>query len=74
MFEDQSSIVGPGVVTINYLIPRRLTALIMWKILDSAVDVVSETLSMHEELPTIQIVVLPTGVRNLLGLCNPPRS
>jgi hypothetical protein len=45
MFEDQSSIVGPGVAT--YLIPRRLTALIKWKILDSAVNVVSEALSMH---------------------------
>jgi hypothetical protein len=37
------------------------------KILDSAIDVVSEALSMH---------VVPTaiGVTVLLGLCNPPRS
>jgi hypothetical protein len=30
-----------------HLIPRWLTALIRWKILDSAIDVVSETLFMH---------------------------
>jgi hypothetical protein len=44
------------------------------KILDSAVDEVSEALSMHVALPTIQIVVVPAGVTSLLGLLNPPRS
>jgi hypothetical protein len=57
-----------------YLIPRRLTALIRWKILDSAIDVVSEALFMHVAAPAIRIVVVPTGVTVLLGLYNPPRS
>jgi hypothetical protein len=57
-----------------YLIPWRLTALIRRKILDSAVDVVSEPLSMHMVPPAIRIVVVPTGVTVLLGFCNPPRS
>jgi hypothetical protein len=57
-----------------YLIPQRLTALIRWKILDSAVDVVSEALSMHVAPLTIRIVVVPTGVTVLLELCNPPHS
>ena len=34
-----------------YLIPQRLTALIRWKILDSAIDVVSEALSIHVAPP-----------------------
>jgi hypothetical protein len=41
-----------------YLIPRRLTALIRRKILDSAVDVVSKALSMH---------VVPSGVTVMFG-------
>jgi hypothetical protein len=49
------------------LIPQRLTALIRWKILDSAVDVVSESLSMHVAPPAIWIVVVPAGVTILLG-------
>jgi hypothetical protein len=57
-----------------YLIPQRLTALIRWKILDSAVDVVSEALFMHVAPLTIRIVVVPTGVTVLLGFCNPPHS
>jgi hypothetical protein len=57
-----------------YLIPPRLTALISQKILDSAVDVVSEALSMHLAPLAIRIVVVPIGVTVLLGLCNPPRS
>jgi hypothetical protein len=57
-----------------YLIPQRLTALIKRKILDSAVDVVSEALSMHVAPPAIRIVVAPTGVIVLLGLHNPSRS
>jgi hypothetical protein len=57
-----------------YLIPRRLTALIRWNILDSAVDVVSKALSIHVGPPTIRIVVVPAGVTILLGLCNPPCS
>jgi hypothetical protein len=57
-----------------YLIPWRLTALIEWKILDSAVDEVSEALSMHVASPTIWIVVVPTEVNVLLGLHNPPRK
>jgi hypothetical protein len=44
------------------------------KILDSAVDVVSEALSMHVVPPAIRIVVVPTGVTVLLGLRKPPRS
>jgi hypothetical protein len=48
--------------------------LIRWKILDNAVDKVSEALSMHVAPPTIQIVVVPVGERVLLGLHNPPRS
>jgi hypothetical protein len=39
---------------------------------NSAVDVVSEALSMHVAPPAIQIVVVPIGVTVLLGLCNPP--
>jgi hypothetical protein len=70
VFEDQSSIVGLGVATI----PRKLTALIKRKILDSAVDEVSEALSMHVVPLTIQIVVVPAGVTVLLGLHNPPHS
>jgi hypothetical protein len=57
-----------------YLIPRRLTALIRREILDSAVDVVSEALSMHVAPLAIRIVVVPAGVTVLLGLYNPPRS
>jgi hypothetical protein len=48
-----------------------LTALIRQKILDCAVDVVSETSSMHMVPLAIWIVVVPTGVTVLLGLCNP---
>jgi hypothetical protein len=48
--------------------------LIRRKILDSAVDEVSEAFSMHVVPPTIQIVVVPAGVTILLGLHNPPRS
>jgi hypothetical protein len=57
-----------------YLIPWRLTALIRRKILDSAVDEVSEALSMHVTPLVIRIVMIPTGVTVLLGLYNPPRS
>jgi hypothetical protein len=57
-----------------YLIPRRLTALIRRKILDSAVDEVSDALSMHVVPPTVWIVVVPTEVTVLLGLHNPPHS
>jgi hypothetical protein len=55
-----------------YLIPQRIIALIRRKILDSAVDVVSEALSVHVTPPAIQIVVVPTGVTVLLGLRNSP--
>jgi hypothetical protein len=55
-------------------IPRRLTALIRRKILDSAIDAVSEALSVHVAAPTIWIVMVPVGVTVLLGLRNPPRS
>jgi hypothetical protein len=48
--------------------------LIRQKILDSAVDVVSEALSMHVTPLAIWTVVLPIGVTVLLGLCNPPHS
>ncbi len=57
-----------------YLIPRKLTTLIRWKILDSVVDVVSEALSMHVAPPAIRIVVVPAGVTVLLVLHNPPCS
>jgi hypothetical protein len=57
-----------------YLIPWRLTTLIRWKILDCAVDMVSEALSMQVVPPTIRIVVVSTKVIVLLGLCNPPHS
>jgi hypothetical protein len=56
------------------LIPLRLTTLIRRKILDSAVDLVSEALSMHVTPLAIWTVVVPAGVTILLGLCNPPRS
>jgi hypothetical protein len=45
-----------------------------WKILDSAVDEVSEALSMHVAPLVIRIVVVPVRVIVPLGLCNPPRS
>jgi hypothetical protein len=57
-----------------YLIPRRLTTLIRWKILDSVVDKVLEALSTHVAPLAIQIVVVPAEVTVLLGLHNPPRS
>jgi hypothetical protein len=56
------------------LIPWMSTTLIRRKILDSAVDVVSEALSMHVAPPAIRIVVLPAGVTVLLGLHNPPHK
>jgi hypothetical protein len=57
-----------------YLIPRRLTTLIRWKILDSAVNEVSEALSMHVAPSAIRIVVVPARVTVLLGLHNPSCS
>jgi hypothetical protein len=57
-----------------YLIPRRLTALIRQKILGSAVDEVSQALSMHVVPPAIRIIVVPARVTVLLGLHNLPRS
>jgi hypothetical protein len=57
-----------------YLIPLWLTTLIRRKILDSAVDEVSEALSIHMAHPAIRIIVVPTRVTILLGLCNPPCS
>jgi hypothetical protein len=57
-----------------YLIPWRLTTLTRRKILDSAVNEVSEALSMHVAPLAIWIVVVPAGETVLLGLCNPPRS
>jgi hypothetical protein len=48
--------------------------LIRWKILDSAVDVVSEALSMHMAPTAIQTIVVLAGVTVLLGLHNPPCS
>jgi hypothetical protein len=56
------------------LIPQRLTALIRQNILYSAVDVLSEALSMHVVPPAIWTIVVPTGVTVMLGLCNPPHS
>jgi hypothetical protein len=57
-----------------YLIPWRLTTLIRRKILDSAVDKVSEALSMYVAPLAIQSVVVPVGVTVRLGLYNPPHS
>jgi hypothetical protein len=57
-----------------YLIPRMLTALIRRKILDSAVDELSEALPKHVVPLAIRIVAVPVGVTVLLGLRNPPRS
>jgi hypothetical protein len=56
------------------LIPQSLTALIRRKILDSAVDLVLEALSMHVAPPAIRIVVVPEGVTVMLGLCKPSCS
>jgi hypothetical protein len=72
MFEDQSN--SGTRCDDYYLISQRLTALIRRKILDSAVDKVSEALSMHVAPLAIRIVVVPIGVTVLLGLRNPPRS
>jgi hypothetical protein len=41
---------------------------------DWAEDEVSEALSMHVVSPAKHIVVVPTRVTVMLGLCNPPRS
>jgi hypothetical protein len=60
--------------TYYYLIPRMLTALIRRKILDNAVNELSEALSKHVVPLAIRIVVVPVGVTVLLGLRNPPRS
>jgi hypothetical protein len=57
-----------------YLILWRLTTLIRRKILDSAVDVVSEALSMHVAPSVVRTVVVPTRMTVMLGLRNPPRS
>jgi hypothetical protein len=56
------------------LIPQTLTTLIRKKILDSAVDVVLEALSMHVAPPAIRTAVVPVGVTVLLGHRNPPHS
>jgi hypothetical protein len=56
------------------LIPRRLTTLIRRKILDSAVDVVSEVLTIHVVPLAIRTVVVPAGVTVLFELHNPPCS
>jgi hypothetical protein len=48
--------------------------LIRRKNVDSAVNEVSEALSVHVVPPTIRIVVVPTGVTVMLGLRNPPHS
>jgi hypothetical protein len=56
------------------LIPQRLTTLIRRKILDSAIDIVLEALSMHVAPPAIQTVVIPAGQTILLGLHNPPHN
>jgi hypothetical protein len=57
-----------------YLIPQKLSALIRRKILDSAVNVVLETLSMHVAPLVIWTIVVPTEVTVLLGLRNPLHS
>jgi hypothetical protein len=62
------------VLSLDMELRRRLTALIRGKIPDSAVDEVSEVLSMHVVPPDIRIIGLPAGVTVMLGLCNPPCS
>jgi hypothetical protein len=57
-----------------YLISQRLTTLIRWKILNSAVDVVSEALSMHMVPLAIWTIVIPAWVIVLLGIRNAPLS
>jgi hypothetical protein len=44
------------------------------KVIDIAIDEVSEALSMHAVPPAIWTVVVPTRVIVLLGLHNPPCS
>jgi hypothetical protein len=51
------------------LFPVRTT-----KDLDIAIDEVLGALSMHTTLMAIRIVMVPTRVTVVLGLCNPPRS
>jgi hypothetical protein len=48
--------------------------LIRRKILDSAVNMVSEALSMHMAHLAIRTIMVPAGVTVLLGLHNPPHS
>jgi hypothetical protein len=62
------------VLLLDMELRRRLTTLIRGKIPDSAVNEVSDVLSMHEVPPAIRIIVLPVGVTVMLGLCNPPCS
>jgi hypothetical protein len=63
-----------GLPGLYHSIPQRLTILIKRKILDSAVDEVSEALSIHVAPLTIWIVVVPARGTIMLGLHNPPRS
>jgi hypothetical protein len=44
------------------------------KVLDIAIDEVSEALSMHAAPSAIRTAVVPAGVTVLLGLRNPPGS
>jgi hypothetical protein len=44
------------------------------KVLDIAIDEVSEALSMHAVPSAIRTTVVPAGVTVLLGLRNPPGS
>jgi hypothetical protein len=62
------------VLLLDMELRRRLTTLIRGEIPDSAVDEVSEVLSMHVVPPAIRIIVLPAGVTVMLGLCNPSCS
>jgi hypothetical protein len=44
------------------------------KVLDTAIDELLRSLSMHAAPPAIRTVVVPAGVTVMLGLSNPPHS
>jgi hypothetical protein len=54
--------------------PRHYLRVVDLPTIDSAVDEVSEALSMHVAPSAVLIVVLPIGVKVLLGLRNPTCS
>jgi hypothetical protein len=67
--EDHTSLIGHS----GKLSPK-LELITGLPLRDSAIDEVSEALSMHVAPLAIRIVVVPTGVTVLLGLRNPSCS